>query len=139
MNVVGFDVSKTRLVGSRIDRSGTIKEYWDIPNTRAAALPVLEQLRKKYKHLLIASEATAEYHRELALTCLELGIPFRLLNPLLTKQFTRATVRKKKTDKTDAEVIARLALQGQGHLVTSATFTDLKPLFRTSVKLVEMS
>jgi transposase len=116
-----------------------VKEHWDIANTPAAVLPVLKQLRTKYKHLVVASEATAEYHRELALACLELNIPFRLLNPLLTKQFTRATVRKKKTDKTDAEVIARLAMQGQGHLITSKTFTDLKPIFRTSVKLVEMS
>jgi transposase len=139
MNVVGFDVGKAHLFAARLDRSGIIKEHWELLNTRAALLPVLQSLRKQYRHLVIASEATGDFHRLLALTCLELDIPFRLLNPLLTKQFTRATVRKKKTDKTDAEVIARLALQGQGHLATKATFTELKPIFRTSVKLVEMS
>lgn len=54
-------------------------------------------------------------------------------------QFTRATVRKRKTDKGDAEVIARVALQGQGTLVTRDTFNDIKPMLRTSVKLVQLS
>jgi transposase len=87
----------------------------------------------------VASEATAEYHRPVAELCLELGIEFRLLNPITTKQFTRATVRKRKTDKTDAEVIARVAMQGDGSVVTKQTFNTTKPMLRTAIKLVQMS
>ncbi len=43
MNVVGFDVSKDRLVGARIDRSSMVKEHWDIANTPSAVLPVLSR------------------------------------------------------------------------------------------------
>lgn len=139
MVVVGFDVGKDSLFAARLDRSGVVKEHWELDNTPAAILPLLRGLRRKYKHLLVASEATAEYHRPLAQLCLTLNIPFSLINPITTKQFTRATVRKKKTDKTDAEVIARVAMQGQGTLVTKDTFNDIKPMLRTSVKLIQMS
>lgn len=139
MVVVGFDVGKDNLFGARLDRSGVVKEHWELVNTQAALLPVLRSLRRKYKHLLVASEATAEYHRPLAQLCLTLNIPFSLINPITTKQFTRATVRKKKTDKTDAEVIARVAMQGQGTLVTKDTFNDVKPMLRTAVKLIQIS
>jgi len=102
-----------------------------------AVLPVLQAFQQRYKHLVVASEATAEYHRTVAMLCLELGITFRLLNPITTKQFTRATVRKKKTDKTDAEVIAHLARQGEGSLVTRSTFNETKPMVRTGARLAQ--
>lgn len=138
MVVVGFDVGKDMLFGARIDRSGMVKEQYKIANTKEAILPVVEGLRTRYKHLVLASEATAEYHRPLAEVCLGLGVPFRLLNPITTKQFTRATVRKKKTDITDAEVVARVAAQGEGTLVTPATFGPMKSMVRTGVKLVNL-
>ncbi len=138
MVVVGFDVGKDTLFGVRIDRSGVVKEHYRIANTKAAIVPVVEALRAHYKHLVLTSEATNEYHRPLAETCLSLGVPFRLLNPITTKQFTRATVRKKKTDITDAEVIARVAAQGEGTLVTPATFAPMKSIVRTAAKLVRV-
>jgi transposase len=138
MNVVGFDVGKDSLFGARIDRSGVVRERFELPNTRKTIEPVLIQLRTKYKHLLVASEATAEYHRPLAELCVELGISFRMLNPITTKQFVRTTVRKKKTDVTDAEAIALVALQGGGTVVTKGSFRDVQPMMRTSVKLVQM-
>ena len=82
MVVVGFDVGKDTLFGARIDRSGILKERYTLANTRAAVLPVLQQLRSKYKYLTVASEATGDYHRALAQSCVELDITFRLLNPL---------------------------------------------------------
>jgi transposase len=139
MVVVGFDVGKDSLYGARLDRSGQVKQHWELANTKTALLPVLRSLKLNYKHLLVASEATAEYHRPLAELCLDLNIPFHLLNPITTKQFTRATVRKRKTDKSDAEIIARVALQGQGTLLTEETFNDVKPMLRTSVKLIQIS
>lgn len=137
MNVVGFDVGKDSLFGARLDRSGIVKEQYELKNSRRALEPVLQKLRTKYRYLLVASEATAEYHRTLAETCLDLDIPFRLLNPLTTKQFTRATVRKKKTDKTDAEVIAHLAFQDEGTVVTRSTFNETKPMARTGARLAQ--
>ncbi|HEV2403228.1 MAG TPA: IS110 family transposase [Candidatus Saccharimonadales bacterium] len=139
MVVVGFDVGKDSLFGARIDRSSRVREHYELANDAEQITTLLKKLQTKYKHLLLASEATAEYHRPLALVCLELGIPFRLLNPITTKQYVRATVRKRKTDKTDAEVIARVALQGEGSTVTAETFHPVKPMVRTGMKLTRMS
>jgi transposase len=110
-----------------------------VSNDQTAIVLLLVELRKRYKHLLVASESTAEYHYALARCCLELGIPFRLLNPITTKQFVKATVRKKKTDPSDAWAIAKLAQQGEGTLVTAGMFNGTKPILRTSTKLVELS
>lgn len=64
-----------------------------------------------------------------------MNVPFRLLNPITTKQYVKATVRKKKTDPSDAWVIAKLAAQGEGTLVTAGLFNDTKPMLRMSTKL----
>lgn len=138
MVVVGFDVSKDKVNGARLDRSGQLKQEYELNNTKADLLPVLKRFKRTYRFLTVAAEATNEYHRPLAELCLMLNIPFRLLNPILTKQFTRATVRKSKTDKLDAVVIARLALQGQGTLVTKDMFNEVKPMLRAAVRLVQI-
>lgn len=139
MVVVGFDVGKDNLYAARIDRSSRVKEHYELANEAKQITALLRKLQAKHKHLLVASEATGDYHRALALACLSLNIPFKLLNPITTKQYVRATVRKRKTDKTDAEVIARVALQDEGFLVTQETFADAKPVLRTSTKLVHLS
>lgn len=82
MVVVGFDVGKDSLFAARIDRSLKVKQHYELANTKGAITALLMQLKKKHKHLLIASEATGEYHRTLALTCLSLGISFGCLIPL---------------------------------------------------------
>lgn len=135
MIYIGIDVAKDSLVGVRIDRSSRVKEIYTFKNTQTAIKQFLNSICAKWKKLTIASEATAEYHRVLALLCLERNIPFRLLNPITTKQFTRATVRKRKTDLTDAHVIAKLAQLGEGNLITTDSFSLTKPAIRTAAKL----
>lgn len=62
MQVVGFDVGKASLVGARIDASLNVKERFEISNTTDAIASVVLRLRQQYKHLLVASESTSEYH-----------------------------------------------------------------------------
>jgi len=135
MTIIGFDVSKNELVGVRTNKSAAIQEKIIFENTREKIDSFLDHVQKQYPHLTISSEATADYHRILAQRCVERGIPFRLLNPILTKQFTRATIRKRKTDLTDAHVIAKLTLQGEGTLLTAGSFDPAKSLSRTAAKV----
>ena len=135
MTIVGFDVGKYSLVAVRIDHSVQTKETFTINNTKEEIATLLDTLKTKYKHLVVGSEATAEYHKTLALEAIKREIPFRLLHPITTKQFTRATVRKKKTDLTDALVIAKLIYQKEGRLLSQSDFSNSKILFRTAVKL----
>lgn len=135
MNIIGFDVSKKELVGVRTDKSTLVREKIIISNESDSIKTFIEETKIKYPHLMIASEATADYHRSLAECCLKSGIPFRLINPILTKQFTRATIRKKKTDLTDAWIIAKLALQGEGSLLNIKSLDPLKSINRTAFKI----
>jgi transposase len=136
MTTIGFDVSKNELVGVRVDRRGRSMENYILPNTPDAIIAFLDGLAPS--RTLVAAEATAEHHRWLARACFDRKIAFRLLNPITTKQFTRATVRKKKTDLSDALVVAQLALRGEGTPVTEHSFALLQPVSRTAVKLMQM-
>lgn len=135
MTIIGFDVSKKELVGIRTDKSTRVRDKIIINNDPESIETFLEEAKSKYPNLVVASEATADYHRSLAEHCLKLVIPFRLINPILTKQFTRATIRKKKTDLTDAWIIAKLALQGEGSLLTIKSLDPLKSINRTAFKI----
>jgi len=138
MTIIGFDVAKDAIVGVRIDRSAQIKEQFVIGNTEPEIQVLIERFVATKRRLVAACEATAEFHVTLAKVCLKRGIPFRLLNPILTKQFTRATVRKKKTDLTDAHIIAKLALQGEGTLVNDNHFLPVKAIARTGHRLIRI-
>lgn len=138
MQVIGIDVAKDSLVGVRIDKSTRVKEQFFIENTKEAIETFLQKITMKWRKLTIGSEATGYYHYCFALCCLDKGIPYRLLNPIVTKQFTRATVRKRKTDLSDALIIAKLVMQQEGTLLTKAMFTFGKPAIRTAVKLNQM-
>lgn len=133
--VLSFDVSKIELVGVLINKRGEIKESYTIPNEKESIERFLDETLSKYQKVKAGSEATGEYHNVLAQCCLEKEIPFYLLNPIVTKQFTRATVRKKKTDLTDAQIIGKCILQDQGQLISPSIFNPVKPLLRTLSQL----
>ncbi len=135
MIYIGIDVAKDSLVGVRIDKSSCVKETYTLINNPETIKHFLDAITKKWKRITIGSEATGYYHQVLALACLDREIPFRLLNPIITNQFTRATVRRRKTDLSDAFVIAKLVMQKEGTLLTQEMFTKSKPAMRTAVKL----
>ena len=83
MTIIAFDVSKRELVGARMRRSGTVAERYSVENTPEHIASFLDSL--SVKRPVIGSEATAEYHLSLARACLKRHIPFRLLNPIITK------------------------------------------------------
>lgn len=123
MTIIAFDIGKKELVGVRADKNGEAKEHFVVPNQSDSIARFLAELKFKYPAAVVGSEATADYHREAARQSLALGFHFRLLNPILTKQFTRHTIRKKKTDKTDAEIVARLIARGEGTDLTAQSLS----------------
>ena len=139
MPIIGFDVSKKEIVGVLINKRSTIKETYIIENKKEKIGSFLDQILLKSRKVTMGSEATSEYHNVLAKCCLKRDIPFYVLNPIVTKQFTRATVRKKKTDLTDAHVIAKCILQGEGERVIESSFDPLKFVLRTSSQLAQMA
>ncbi len=114
MFTLGFDVAKDKLDVALINRSGQLKEGFTIQNTPKAITTFIKTIRAKHPKLVTGCEATGHYHVALVRACLSLNVEVRILNPLMTKQYTRSTIRGRKTDTDDALSIARLILRGEG-------------------------
>jgi transposase len=62
------------------------------------------------------------------------GYQIKVINPILTKQFTRSTIRKKKTDVSDSVIIAKLLAQGEGQQATDENTTRIEQRMLTKLR-----
>lgn len=136
---LGCDVAKTKLDIALIDERGIAQWADTIPNNPSDIATVLLTVTGAYPtaDLVCVTESTSCYHLPFAETCIILGIPCRIYNPLLTKQQIKATVRGKKTDKTDAVIIARLGLRGEGRSYALEPYKTTKYYGRSCQKLAD--
>jgi len=87
---------------------------------------------------IVGMESTGNYHQKLALFLLRKKLCVKILNPIMVNQFIRSTVRKKKTDRSDAVIISKLLEQGEGYEATEEQLTNtIRKLTRTKQKLVQ--
>ncbi len=135
MFTLGFDVAKDHHDVVLINKSGVVKQRWQIANTKAVVSELLNTVQAKHPKLTVGCEATSSYQLPVLQSCLALGIPCRLLNPLTTKQYSKSTVRGRKTDRDDALSIARLVLRGEGNLVTATSLNPARNYVRLATKI----
>lgn len=130
---LGCDVSKLKLDLSCINAQGI--ELWTdkIPNDPEAIATFLLTLTGNYpgETIQCVVEATGVFHLPLAETSYVVGLPCRVYNPVITKAGIKATVRGKKTDKTDALLIARMGLRSEGRLYTPEPYLATKHYARS--------
>lgn len=110
---VGIDVSKDKLticITSGINTDSIIRQF-EVLNT-VKGLAELSKFLEKTNSLgiPIVVESTAHYHVLVCLTLLENGYDVRLINPLITKQYLGSNIRKTKTDKADAFLLAKMGI-----------------------------
>lgn len=75
--------------------------------------------------ILIAMESTSIYHVNLYFFFVESKIPVAVINPFLINNFSKSfTLRKSKTDKKDAHIIAMFALYNQSKINTSVAIPE---------------
>jgi transposase len=87
---------------------------------------------------LVGMESTGSYHLLAERYFLEKGFTVKIINPIITKQFINATIRKSKTDKKDSEVIYKLLLAGEGDEADISRLMDTdKELLRLSSTLTK--
>jgi len=110
------------------------------PSSFSFQRPWIERVLKKLKgHLaavsissvLIGMESTASYHVNLFSYLVSEGYKVLLINPLLISNYVKMQLRKTKTDKKDAVVIAQFLLTNGATLVQRATpslISDLRDL-----------
>jgi transposase len=73
----------------------------------ALLLVKLQEAIGQYK---VVMESTGRYHLLVALQLSKAGVDVRVINPLLAKPYYGGQIRKVKSDKADARVLARMAL-----------------------------
>lgn len=138
---LGCDVAKAKIDVSFIDSNG--RELWidKILNTELDIAAFLLTIVCNYPEdeIECVIEATGIYHLALAETSYALGIECRVYNPILTKQGIKKTVRGKKTDRTDATIIAQIGLRGEGTIYTPEPHKSAKYYARSCQKLSDLN
>jgi transposase len=120
--VVGIDVAKAML-DCYLDPSG---RRLRLANDDAGITQLLEHLRPLAVGLVVI-EATGRLHRRVAGELLQAGICVALVNPQRAREYARSTGKLEKTDKVDAEALAKF---GRG--------AELAPMQKPSEKQVEL-
>ena len=103
---VGVDVSHTRLDVAVGDRVYEFPNPDGIPDILALLPP----------GSVVGMESTGVYGRPLALALHRAGFRVHVLNPVAVKAFARSLLRRAKTDKADARLIARFVAERQDDL-----------------------
>lgn len=134
---LGCDVSKAKVDVSLVDDVGVEQLADIVPNTTADIATFLLALAGQYPtdELTCVVESTGCYHHPVAEAAMALDVPCLILNPIITKQQIKATIRGKKTDRTDATMIARLGLRGEGRFHTPEPYISTKYYARSAQKL----
>ncbi len=103
---VGIDVSKATLdVASRPTASGSTVANDD------AGIAVLMTSLQQLRPTLIVLEATGGYELPVVRALVEAALPVIVANPRHVRNFAKATGQLAKTDRIDAQVLARFAEQ----------------------------
>jgi transposase len=100
--VAGIDVSKGQL-DLFID---TVEQRLRVGNDEAGIARLVATLREHNARLVVV-EATGRYHRRVAAALLEAGVGVAVVNPQQVRAFAKAAGKLEKTDRIDAEVLAR--------------------------------
>lgn len=108
---VGADVAKDEIVVACADNSFPPRS---ILNQRR---PIVEWLKSLPKASRLGVESTSRYHELLADLAQAKGLTVFLLNPRDTRHYAKALGQRAKTDRIDAQLIARYVAHEHGYLL----------------------
>ena len=133
-SIVGVDVASAHLDAAVHGRSGVLR----LANTDAA---IAQWLRTLPAGSTVALESTGRYHERLALAAHAKGFVVYLLNPRDVRHYAQAMGMRGKTDRLDAQILARYAQREAGELRAwtppSAELRGLDELVRRRGTLVK--
>ena len=108
--VAGVDVSKSQLElfidTARLGSPKSVGLRLRVVNDDAGVARLVATLLE-HKVRLVVVEATGRYHRRVAAALLQAGVNVAVVNPAHARDFARAAGKLEKTDRVDAEVLAR--------------------------------
>lgn len=131
--VLGIDVAKDELVIFD-NASGRVVKVANDQSSLEKVLAEQQWLASAYQ---VGIESTGDYSFLATKFFLKAGFLVKLINPIVTKKVIKATIRGKKTDKSDAQLIAEIIEYGEGQEI-SEKHLDFrqKALIRTERKLI---
>jgi transposase len=130
---IGIDVSSQKLNLHFLETGAD----FEIANNEKDIRAFLKQEKLCVENCLFGAESTGRYHLICQNVLVKKDFEFRLINPILTGKKIASSIRKKKTDKNDAKLIARLINQGEGRIVTVDQLNvSKKTLLRTRTSIV---
>jgi len=139
---LGIDISKDKFDAYCIDINGEKQFYLSCSMDRAGFEKLvghMDNLSISKEGLLIGMESTACYHMNLFSFLLAGGYTAVVINPLLIANFVKMQLRKTKTDKKDAFVIAQFLLMYVDTLAQTSIsphVSDLRDLSRQRESLL---
>lgn len=112
MEIVGIDIGKRKFDVALLSGGKVRNKVFD--NTSAGHQALLNWLKAKgveAQQCHVAMEATSLYYEAVAQALFAAGYTVSVINPLQIKAFGESLLRRQKTDRADAELIARFCEQ----------------------------
>jgi transposase len=140
---LGIDVSKETFDACCINLKGERLFSLSTSMNRKGFEELIRQLSGlsiSQDSVLVGMESTACYHVNLYAFLISLGYSVMVMNSLLISNFVKLQLRKTKTDKKDASVIAQFLLLNRDSLcqtLISSDFSELRDLSRQRESLVD--
>lgn len=137
---LGIDISKSKFNVCLIRESGKLK-HRVFPNTAAGFEQFREWLAQQgIERVHACLEATGTYGEALALDLYQAGHSVSVVNPAAVKAFAQSRLSRTKTDKVDAELIARFTIAQAPPLwqPLPQEVQELQALVRRLESLIEM-
>src|SRR5215210_5748214 len=138
--VLGIDISKLKFNVCLINREGKLRHKL-FSNTATGFVQLHDWLSKqRVERVHACLEATGTYGDSLALFLHEAGHIVSVVNPAAVKAFAASRLSRTKTDRVDAELIARFCQAQQPPVWTPlpAEVRELQALVRRLESLIEM-
>jgi transposase len=138
--LLGIDIAKLKFNVCLIQHSGRLK-HKVFPNSDAGFEQLLEWLSKQgVERVHACLEATGTYGEALALCLHQAGHKVSVINPAAIKAFAQSRLSRTKTDRVDAELIARFcqAQAPPAWTPPAPEVRELQALVRRLESLVEM-
>jgi transposase len=105
--LIGIDIAKDKLDLALLDGStGKWLHQSTVANTARGHARLL-RLARPYASVHLVMEATGTYHLRLVQRLHEAGLALSVINPLQLKRFAQMKLRRLKTDRSDAQLLAQ--------------------------------
>ncbi len=137
---LGVDIAKLKFDVCLIKENGKAKHKVFANTTHGFEQLVVWLSSHQVGSLHVCLEATGSYGEALALYLFDVGLTVSVVNPAAVKAFAASRLTRTKTDKVDAELIARfcLAQQPEAWQPPAPEVRELQALVRRLESLIEM-